>query len=382
MTSSLATRALACGLAVLVAAPALTQESAQLSAETPRAATLGTPGAHWLLVKDIAADRIFLFDADSGRTLGTISTGYSAGAVEFAPDFSAIYLPETSYPRPFRGERTDLVTVIETQGLTASDEVVIPAKRGTGVDHRTYNGLSDDGRWMYVVNMTPTMSVSVVDVAARRFVAEHQTPGCTMVLPTGDSSLALLCGDGSLLHLQLDDEGAVTSRERTQPFFSPADDPVRELGVRLGDTWYLTSFHGTVYPVRVRRGALELGSAWRLSSDAELAAGWRPAGNQFAAGHAGLQRLYFVMNQAGDGGHKDPGNELWVFDARNGTRLQRLRLYEPAGRVVVSQDDDPVAVVDGAGSSLFVLDARTGALRNVIDGPLLGAGILQFVPAR
>src|SRR4029434_5298602 len=122
--------------------------------------------------------------------LGMLSTGAFGNAVEFAPDFSAIYVPEMYYSRGSRGDRTDIVAIYDTTELKAVGEVIIPAKRATGVPHRAYQGISDDGQFLYVANMTPATSVSVVDVKARKFIAEIETSGCNLVYPVGNRAFA------------------------------------------------------------------------------------------------------------------------------------------------------------------------------------------------
>jgi methylamine dehydrogenase heavy chain len=71
------------------------------------------------------------------------------------PDFATIYSPETYYARGTRGRRTDVLSFYDVATLSPIDEVKIPPKRGSGATHRTYSGRSDDGRFVYVFNMTP-----------------------------------------------------------------------------------------------------------------------------------------------------------------------------------------------------------------------------------
>ncbi|NJN51337.1 MAG: hypothetical protein HC809_05680 [Gammaproteobacteria bacterium] len=111
--------------------------------------------------------KVYVIDAAAGRMLGLMSTGYAQMAVEIAPDFSSVYVPITFYSRGTYGERTDAVVIYETENLSPVAEVIIPGKRATGMPMRGYSGMSDDGRFVYVNNMTPATSVSVVNVADR-----------------------------------------------------------------------------------------------------------------------------------------------------------------------------------------------------------------------
>ena len=122
------------------------------------------PGPHWFWVSDILLHRTSLFDAESGRGLGSISSG-SAGSgfvvyPLFSPDHREIYIAETYWSRGIRGERTDVVTVYDARTFAALAEIPIPAKRGEYFPGNASNALSDDGRFMAVFNVTPASSLS------------------------------------------------------------------------------------------------------------------------------------------------------------------------------------------------------------------------------
>src|SRR4029077_17166644 len=142
------------------------------------------PGPHWFWLSDILLHRTALFDADTGGLLGTISSG-TAGvgfviAPLFSPDHREIYLAETYYARGVRGERSDVVTVYDALTLKPLDEIGIPPRRGEYFPGNAANALTDDGRFMAVFNITPATSLSIVDVKARRFTTEIDTPGCSL----------------------------------------------------------------------------------------------------------------------------------------------------------------------------------------------------------
>ena len=93
--------------------------------------------------------------------------------------------PETYYSRGTRGERVDVVTIyeLETKPPRANRD---PAERGSGA-HRAYSGISFDGV-SSPFNVTPAMSVSIVDVVDQTFVEEIDAR------PTVILSLLSLCG--------------------------------------------------------------------------------------------------------------------------------------------------------------------------------------------
>ncbi len=74
------------------------------SAEQSFSEKLGAPKPHWFFVYDVnflgyLDSKVYLFDGDTGSMLGMLSTGAFGNAVEFAPDFSAIYVPEMYHSR-------------------------------------------------------------------------------------------------------------------------------------------------------------------------------------------------------------------------------------------------------------------------------------------
>ena len=99
----------------------------------------------------------------------------------------------------------------------------------------------------------------MVDVENRRFVTEISTrrlarPPC----PAGERGFLMLCGDGTLQWIGLDENGAEAVRVRTEPFFSVEEDPVFDHPVQTAEGWQLMSFEGTTREVVVRDGEIVL----------------------------------------------------------------------------------------------------------------------------
>src|SRR5438477_5255043 len=186
--------------------------TANAAEPAPRVITLpAQPGPHWFWLSDVVLHRTALFDADSASLLGTISSGTGGVGFVISPLFSAdhreIYIAETYYARGVRGERTDVVTVYDAATLRPLDEIGIPPKRAEYFPGVAANALSDDGRFMAVFNLTPSQSLSIVDVKARRFAAEIATPGCSLAYAAGARRFPMLCADGTALRVALDDDG-------------------------------------------------------------------------------------------------------------------------------------------------------------------------------
>ena len=369
------------------------------------------PGPHWFWLSDIILHRTALFDADSGDLLGTISSG-TAGvgfviAPLFSPDHREIYLAETYYSRGVRGERTDVVTVYDAATLQPLAEVPLPPLRAEYFPGNASSALTDDGRFMAVFNLTPVTSLSIVDVPARRFVAEVPTPGCSLVYAAGARRFLMLCANGTVLTVALDDHGAAVRVERSPGFFDPQKDPVTEKAVRRGNEWLFVSFDGVIHPVDVAGDAPRFGDPWSLVDEADRKASWRVGGPQHLAVHAPTGRLYALMHRGGPDTHKEPGTEVWVYDLASHRRVQRIAVLNPlesfvsqqAGlgrlsrwllaralpnpgveRILVTQDDRPVLVASASlPPTVTIHDALTGSVvREVSEVGL--AGSLLFAP--
>lgn len=380
-----------------------------------RALTLpAVPGPHWFWLSDILLHRTALFDGDGGRLLGTINSGTAGVGFVISPLFSQdrreIYLAETYFSRGVRGERTDVVTVYDATTLAPVAEVGIPPKRAEYFPGVAANAISDDGRFVAVLNMTPGQSLSIVDVQARQFTAEIPTPGCTLVYAAGARRFLMLCGDGAALVVTVDDAGRHEHVERTSAFFDPLKDPVTEKAVRRGTEWLFVSFDGVVHPVDVAAASPRFGETWPLLDAADRQASWRIGGNQHLAVHAASGRLYSLVHQGGPDSHKEAGTEVWVYDLATRKRVQRIPMLNPlssfihlqtglgqggtTGRlagwlldkllphtgvngILVTKDEHPVLVAMGMmPPTVTIHDAMSGAVVREVSEPGLAGSLL------
>lgn len=319
-----------CLLIVLFVTAALAAR-ADVPTEAPgRIEQLTKPfSAHWAWVGDLVLERIALIDLDSGRFLGLVNGGYGTISPLFSSKRSEIYLPSTYYARRTRGERTDVLEIYDAATLAPVNEVRLPPVRAIDAVALGHSALSDDERFAAVFNWTPQTSLSIVNVDTRTFAAQIDIPGCGLVYAAGPRRFFSLCADGSALVVTIDDDGHEVSKERSQPFFDPTKDPVTEKAVRFHDQWLFVSFEGMVHPVDVSAAQLQFGAAWSLLSDEDRKASWRIGGLQHLAVHVATGRLYSLVHKGGKDTHKDPGDEVWVYDLQQRTRTQRITLRNP-----------------------------------------------------
>ena len=355
-------------------------------------------GPHWVWVSDILLKRSALIDADGGRFLGMLPGGSGILAPLRSRDGREIYQVETYYARGTRGARTDVVSIADAITLQPIGEVVIPPKRAEHTSWVAGSALSDDGRFLAVSNMNPGTSLSIVDVAERRFAGEIETPGCTLAYAAGPRRFLSLCADGTALVVTLDERGGEASKTRTERWFDPQQDPITEKAARRGDQWFFVSFEGIVHAIDVSGDTLRFADPWPLLSDADRRESWRFGGMQQLALHQPTGRLYALMHQGGADSHKAPGTEVFVYDVDKRERVQRIALRnqtasfllqrfgmppggavdwllqralpnEGVSRIAVTQDDAPVLLaVTAFPATLAVYDARSGVyLRDVSE---------------
>jgi len=360
---------MACGL---LCGPAYADLPSDLG-RGPEVQTLPVPASkHWVWVNDfvfphMADGMAYLIDGDSGRYLGTLSTGYSFARVLLSLDGKLIYSPETYFSRGTRGKRTDVVTLYDAGTLKPVGEIAVPPKRSSNLPMMANAVLTDDDKFLLIYNFNPGQSVTVVDTATRKFVREVETPGCALVYPTGPRSFFSVCGDGSLSMVVLDDAGAA-QQKRTQPLFDMAADPITEKPVRLGSTWYFVSFAGRIVPLKAGPDQATVGPSWWLTTETERKTGWRPGGIQQLAVDSRQSRLYAIMHQGGLDTHKDPGKDIWVYDLRSRQRVQQFAFKNLASSIALSTDSKPLLYgIFINGTDLDVYDAATGKLLRSVD---------------
>lgn len=352
-------------VAVLVSAACTASIAfAQPRYETLSIARMPEPTPQRLYVSDISINhivdgRLHVIDGDTLQYLGMISTAY-AGNATLSIDRRELYVATTYYSRLSRGERTDVVDIHDTQTLEHKGEIVIPARHAQALPYKGLARPSSDGRWLFVQNATPASSVTVVDLKARKFAAEVPTPGCWIVIPsqTEGRRFSTLCGDGTLQTIVLNEDGSPKSRARSARFFHPDENPVFVQTDNIGDRHFFVSYKGQVHAADLSGDEPKVEAPWPLASGAEARRGWRPGGYQLIAVHRRTGRLFVAVHAGGgEGSHKNPAQEIWVFDLETKKRVAKLPGHN-AIAIAVSQADQPkLFAIDGLNMGLAVYDA-------------------------
>jgi methylamine dehydrogenase heavy chain len=326
--------------------------------------------SHRLYVVDLSFTnmtdaRLLLYDGVNHKRLGQIGAGF-APSIAISPDGKTTAVATTYFARGSHGTRTDVVEFYDNQLLTTQVETVIPSKRAQTVPFAYSASYSDDGRFVYVSNITPATSISVVDAANHSFVGEIDMAGCTLAYPDGARRVSALCESGKTLTVTLDDAGKEVKREQSDVLFNVDKDPVFAAPVRGPNGLLLTSFLGNVINVNFTSGKGVATDRWSLVTDQERAQGWRPGGIQPTALHRTLGYLYVAMHKGGEGTHKDPATEIWVFDINSHNRVGRINLtaqkIAPVLSIQISQDPQPQLSALTVTSDLVLINGRTGKL--------------------
>jgi methylamine dehydrogenase heavy chain len=329
-----------------------------------------------------AGDRIELRNVGSDtREVKAQLQAHDSATLLVADKRPEIYVADTVWSRGSRGTRTDFITIYDAQTLNVAGEIVLPGgKRALITAMEGLMTFTDDQRVALVFNFTPASSVTVVDLVKRQPVGEIEIPGCSLVYPSGERGFSTLCSSGTLLSVRLDANGAVAGRTESKPFNPLDTDPLFTASTSLGGVRYFPSLHGRVQPIDMRTDDVKVLPDWPLVSAAEKAADWRPSGWQVIAGDD--QKLLYVLMQANahEGSHKDPANEVWVFNAPTKARVKRLRLVRPGSSISITHGAEPLMLVQ-AGERLDVYDPQTGALIRSMDLPGLHTR-MQIEPLR
>ncbi|MFC5772349.1 amine dehydrogenase large subunit [Thauera sinica] len=352
-----------CAAALLIALTGVSAR-AELQVEIPKVAEMPPPNPYRIFLSDVAIGhivdgRLHVIDGDGLRYLGMVATGYAGQAI-LSPDRREIYVATTYYSRLSSGVRTDTVDIHDAQTLVKTGEIIIPPIHAQALHYKGTIRPSADGRWLYVLNATPAVSVTVIDLKARKVASQVDIPGCWILLPPQSASdrFSTICGDGTMLTVTHDGEGREVAQRKSAAFFDPDADPIFIHGEQDGDTYRFVSYGGDLYTAHVGGEVASFEPKWPLLTERERKAGWRPGGYQLLAQHKASGRVFVGMHDgAKAGSHKSPAKEIWSFDLKTRKRIARAP-GSNAIALAVSQGDRPrLFAYDGVKGGLAVYDA-------------------------
>lgn len=347
---------------------------------------LDEPTPHWFSLR--GGETAYLIDGDEGTVEGTLTLSMFSPAIEPHLGEGRIYSYGSFYTRTYYGDRTDVVLIYDFDTAQPVGEVEIPPK-SAGIGHSGMIGLIDE-RFVGVWNITPAMSVSLVDIENERFISEISTPGCAGVYAV-ERGFLMACGDGRIQYLGLDRRGEETSRVRSDAFFDVTEDPVYDYAVPTADGWLFMSLEGLVFEVTVDDGEVVVSEPWSINPPDEEDAvdlngvpidpddDWRIGGRQPFAYNAENNMLVTLMHEGGgQETFEDAGTQIWAFNVTTQRRGFLLELEEgiEANGVQLTRDAEPLLLISPSGSDdLMIHDGLSGRhLRNITE---VGGGLIQ-----
>jgi len=332
-------------------------------------------GPHWFSVR--GGESAYLIDGDSGKVNGMLTLSRFSPAVRPVMDRGLIYAYGSYYTRNVYGDRTDLLIAYDATTTLPVTEIVIPTK-AAGLGHSGMIGLIKE-KFIGVWNITPGISVSIVNIDTNEFVTEISTPNCAGVYPV-ESGFITVCSDGRAQLIELADTGEETARIRSEVFFAVLEDPVLDYAVASEDGWIFISMDGLVFEVTIEGREVLVSEPWSINPpDSETPDrngiviepddGWRMSGRQPFAYSADTGILTTIMHEGGgQETFEDPGTEIWAFNMATQRRGYRLALGEDQeiGSVQITQDEDPLMLVATDGN-IEIRKPATGALIRVVE---------------
>ena len=361
-------RAACAGVLVIAAGCLSTDVRAELPVETLTVAPLPPSDGYRIYLTDpvmshLVNGRVHVVDGSAMKYLGMTGTGF-AGSTLLSRDRKELFVATTYHSRLQRGTRTDVVEVWSTQDLSFKYEIEIPAKHAQALQTRALFQSSADGRFLLIQNATPATSVTVVDLQQRKVAGEYPNPGCWGVLPWRERAtrFSSVCGDGTLMTFDLSADGAKAQAQRSEKFFDADLDPIFMHFDVVDDTYTFVSFGGQVHELTLAGEAPRFAKPWSLLTAAQDKAGWRPGGYSFFAIEPQRNRLYVGMHQgAAEGRHKDPAQQVWVFDTKANRRLATMEGHAAVSMALARGPAPRLFLLSGADNTLVAYDVRDDA---------------------
>ena len=298
-----------------------------------------------LALNHVVDGRVYVMDAKDLKLLGIFGTA-SLGMVHVPQGTKDIYVATSHLSRTTRGTRTDVVEIYSGDDLTFKEEIPISSNRAQALNYRSLIWTSSDLKYLFIQNATPATSVTVVDLADKKQIADIPNPGCYGIFPAAKtpSRFATTCGDGTFGTINVTTDGTAEMKA-SAPIFDADADALFSGAFRWGENWVFTSYAGNIYVINVEGETASLVEKITVSEGVE--GNWRPGGYQPIAVHDKTGMAYLLMHSNGaEGSHKNPAEEIWAVDLNTKKMVGRAASV-PGIALTVNQGDAP---------SLFAID--------------------------
>jgi methylamine dehydrogenase heavy chain len=358
---------------------------AYLPVEKVTVAKMMPDNGHRLYVLDYSLShgvdgKVRVLDGDDFRTLGQITNG-QMGSFNVAADGKTLFNATTFFSRGDHGAHMEVLEFYDSQTLLPTGEIMLDPKRAQSTGVTALMPESADGHYLFMQNVTPASSVSVIDLGQHKIIAELPTAGCYGLYPspTEPRRFSTLCGDGAAVTIGFDASGAEIARKRSAVMFDPDKDALYITAAQAGPTSLFMSFLGNVHEIDLSGDTAKQTAVWSITKAVPAAENWRPGGTLPIAYNDATKQLYVAMHINGhEGSHKFGATEIWKVDVARRAVVARNR-SDGAVSLAVSRGPHPVLfTVNGDPASLSRYDGETltklgETKRNFLEGggPLL-----------
>lgn len=308
--------------------------------------------------------KVIPIDGNTGEYLGTIDTGLLAVPMSSAKD-GTLYIADTRYDLFSRWNKDDFIAIYDPRELKPLEVIDIPNTRSGAMIHRGGSAVSQDGRYVYSYQFSPSNAVVIVDLEQKKYLSTIETPQCWYVYPTGERRFAVRCRDASIVQVTFDENGNEVSRTQTKPIHEPVEDPTYNDPAfdQMTGEMFLVSFWGKVFPVDLSGDEPKIGESWSLTTEAERNDKWAPGGWQPLDYHSQSGLLFVLMDRRAKWAHTSESREVWVFDTKTKKKVKTIGLIHEAACIAVDRADKPyLYALSSHGASLDIYDVETGAV--------------------
>ena len=355
---------LCAGIAATVAVPcsfAVAQEG--FEPEVLGVETTIAPGENIFVASPAwgGAGAVSIFSADDLSYKGDYSTGLTAQFV-LSADGETGYVASAYPKRIVSGPVEAVLQSFDIATLAMKTEIILPPQFAQTFAQKGGIALSADENFLFAQNATPATSVTIVDLMAGEVTAEAPTPGCWTIIPSLEGAkFTAICGDGTLISVTVDAEGAPAAVYKSAQSFDADTDPLFVHHERFGENLVFISFSGVIYVVSDASDEVELVETFSIVDGVE--GGWAPGGYEIMGYNAANGVLFVPMHaESYDGSHKDASEEIWAYDIANKTLLSR----SPAEHIT------HVAVTDAEVPVIFGTNGHDGGLYRFESDPAAG----------
>lgn len=253
---------------------------------------------------------IYVLNASDLSLEGNIGSG-TFSQMLMSPDGSTVYTASMFMRRYTYGDVESVLGEWDSQTLKGKREIIISNKLAQTLSQKGALNLSADGSFMMIQNATPATSVSIIDLAAGKELAEIPTPGCWTAYPSvKGTAFTTICGDGTIAKYSYTADGSFGNPGDSEKIFDPDEDPIFGNAVRVDGNLVYVSYAGALIIVDDSGDTPALVKKVSFAKD-----GWAPSGYNLMAYHEASKTLFVTMHpNAFDGSHKVPAEEIWAIN--------------------------------------------------------------------